>query len=77
VINWQPIETAPVDREITLCAGEVIFKAEWTCGFEDENGMTCTWAATGDDHPKDWCEGVCWSVNSNGDESTKPVAWRD
>lgn len=78
--DWQPIETAPFNREVEIEAGGKVFRAIYaTDASMDEDEKSCDqWqAADEDEAPRDWCAGCCWSSNSQGRMSAQPTRWRE
>ena len=76
--KWQPIETAPHELTVKVKVGRKSFPAIYRLGVSvDENGKDCDqWQAVGDDYPRCWSEGACWTSNADGDMSLPPEAWR-
>lgn len=62
---------------LLLLANGWVMRARWDSGLEDETGRDCWgWQASIEGaHPLCWDDGICWSENSEGDESIQPVAW--
>jgi hypothetical protein len=79
VSAWENIRTAPRNetpvRVRTADGFELV--ARFIQGFISEDEEDCGgWVAEEDGvHPDDWCDGVCWSSNSDGNPSDPPVAW--
>lgn len=78
--GFLPMEDAPHGRTIIIrtWTGKS-FPASWQMGFLDSEERDCgCWAATEENnHPKDWCDGVCWDSNSNGDPSEPAIGWKE
>jgi len=79
--EWQPMETAPLDREIQARipghgSDNVI---AWENGFLDSHGRDCgCWVFTRDQEPPDsWTDGICWEVNEDGEPSVQPESWKE
>jgi len=79
-MEWRDIKTAPKDStEIKLKTFDGFeLTGSWQSGFMDSDENECGgWVASEDSkYPKDWCEGVCWSVNSDLNASDQPVLWQ-
>lgn len=80
-MDWQPIETAPLDRDIQARIpghGEDNVIA-WQTGLFDSDGNDCGgWAFTTEQEPPEcWTDGFCWSVNEDGVPSVQPTHWKE
>lgn len=65
------------DAILLLADGSVI-RARWEGGLEDETGRPASaWAVSveGSPHPPCWDDGICWTSNSDYEESLQPIAW--
>ena len=79
--EWAHISTAPTDKPIQAKipghgSDNII---QWTDGFMDANGDPCScWMFVEDQEPPEsWSDGVCWEVNSEGEQSTLPTHWKE
>jgi len=77
--SWQPIATAPQDgTEIILKVGKRSFRAKWYIIYDGcEDGDAWGWRAMEEaNYPKSWCDGICWQINSNEEQSRLPTYWK-
>lgn len=75
----RPMETVPTDRPVLLHLPRGIsFRGELHpfVGSEGEDvyGWVCLEEGKS---PDNWTDGVCWSVNEDGNPSTKPTGWSE
>jgi hypothetical protein len=81
VMGWKSMKSAPKDGTAFLARipghgdDNVI---SWTDGLLDSDGNDCgAWHFAEDQDPPDcWTDGVCWSVNADGNASVRPTHWK-
>lgn len=79
--DWQSMETAPMDGTAFQArvpghgSDFIIARVDGLLGMDGED--CSSWAVVEDQEPPDdWCDGVCWASNSEGNPSTPPDAWK-
>lgn len=79
--DWQPMETAPRDgtafqARVPGHGSDFVVAAQG--GLVGDDGGDCwSWVIMSEQEPPDdWCDGVCWAINSQGTPSTQPDAWK-
>lgn len=63
---------------LLLLANGAVIRARYEGGLVGEDGRDAWgWQVAIEDqpHPPCWDDGICWSVNSDEEESVQPVAW--
>lgn len=79
MMNWQPIETAPkyADTVKLRTASGAVLSGFWHDQLLDSDGRECGgWAsADGEEYPPCWTDGICWTVNEDGEPSDPPTHW--
>jgi len=72
----QPMDSVPTDKPVRLhLPGGLSFPA-CLLPFEGDDRTVWGWVCLDEGQaPDDWTEGVCWSVNENGNPSTQPIGW--
>jgi hypothetical protein len=77
--KWLPIETAPINADVRVRAGEMTFLARLVPGASLNEAMEpCDqWQAVVEhDHPPCWSDGACWESNANESPSAQPIEWQ-
>ncbi len=78
-MEWQPIETAPVDSPVRVKCGEMTFLARlvpWA-SINSEGAECDQWQAENEgEHPPCWSGGACWESNENECLSLQPTHWQ-
>lgn len=78
-MEWLDVKEVPFDTPIMVKTYDgAEFKARLVIGGAiDENlNPCCQWKAEeGEDYPDSWCDGCCWSSNSNEEASDPVVKW--
>ena len=73
----EPMHTAPRDRPVLLHMPDGKVFCAVTVFVDDEDGReVLAWEADEErDAPGDWCDGICWAINSWDKPSTQPIGW--
>jgi hypothetical protein len=79
--EWQPMSTAPLDGtpiQATIPGHGSDNILAWEGPFLGDEEEDCyTWVFVEDQEPPAcWDDGVCWTSNSDGKPSVRPVAWK-
>ena len=79
--EWQTMDKAPKDgtaiqARIPGHGSDNIIA--WTDGLLNSENEPCGgWQFVEDQEPPDdWTDGICWTVNEDGMQSTHPTAWK-
>lgn len=78
---WQTMKTAPRDGtpiQARIPGNGSDNVIAWTDGLLDSDEHPCGgWQFVEDQEPPDdWTDGICWTVNEDGKQSTLPTEWK-
>ena len=74
--KMNPMDTAPRDRPIRLHRPNGTSFMAYLVPVEGDSGIVWAWGEVVESTaPEDWCDGICWEVNSNYKKSTQPIGW--
>lgn len=78
-MEWQPIETAPVNEAVLVRVGMgMAFAARLVpdAAMTDEEASCDQWQAEHEgEHPPCWSGGCCWASNEDENTSLQPTHW--
>ena len=76
-MEWQRMDSCPRGEDpVWLRMSDGTSFQAILVPVEGDDDTFWAWAEVNEgEAPQDWCDGICWAVNSHGVPSTQPVLW--